>query len=105
MKEGGRVLVSRSSGSNRGGDPTKLAAVGGGKKLFSRELCTSNPGTALLSSSITIKLGSVDGALSSSPEDECADEIEAECIEAVVEGGVDEESSVTRVSTCNIKRK
>ena len=78
---------------------------GGGKKLFSRELCTSNPGTALLSSSITIKLGSVEGALSSSPEDACADEIEAECIEAVVEGGVDEESSVTRVSTCKIKRK
>lgn len=48
---------------------------------------------------MTIRLGSVEGALSSS-DDNDTDATAAECMEAVVDGGVEDESSVTRVKTC-----
>ena len=69
LNPGLRVPDSGLSGfsgfCNPGGDPTKLAAVGGGKKLSSNELCKL-PGTARFNSSIMNKVESVDGALSSS---------------------------------------
>ena len=44
LKPGDRVPDSGSgSNPNTGGDPTRLAAVGGGRKVSSRELWTSIP--------------------------------------------------------------
>ena len=42
LKPGDSVPDS-GSGSNPGGEPTRLAAVGGGKKVSSSELWTSTP--------------------------------------------------------------
>jgi len=95
LNPGDKVPDSGSKSANPGGDPTKLAAVGGGRKVSSKELCNSTPGTALFSSSMIYKLllvESVDGAFNSSCSETCivgCPEWLEWCIEAVVEAGVD----------------